>query len=84
MITYIEKGPGLYQAIAAAGHSLYEIDGHWVASDDAAVQAIIDSYVEPAETEDQVKERQLRASLQALALTDAQVEQMVQFMRVIT
>lgn len=83
MITYIEKGPGLYQAIAAAGHSLYEIDGQWVASDDAAVQAIIDSYVEPAETEDQVKERQLRASLQALALTDAQVEQVVQFMRVI-
>lgn len=43
-ITYIEKGPGLHDAIAAAGHKLIEVDGVWVASDEAAVQAIIDSF----------------------------------------
>jgi hypothetical protein len=43
-INYAEKGIGLHQAIAAAGHALAQIDGAWVSSDDVAVQAIIDDY----------------------------------------
>jgi uncharacterized protein YbjT (DUF2867 family) len=43
-INYIEKGAGLHAAIAAAGHRLTDIDGVWVASDEQAVQAIIDAY----------------------------------------
>lgn len=43
-IQYTERGPGLHTAIAAAGHSLRQVDGVWVSSDDAAVQAIIDAY----------------------------------------
>lgn len=43
-IIYTEKGAGLHDAIAAAGHWLMEVDGQWVSSDDAAVQAIIDGY----------------------------------------
>lgn len=44
MIKYTEKGVGLHNAITAAGHSLYELDGVWVSSDDVAVQAVIDTY----------------------------------------
>lgn len=44
MITYTEKGAGLHQRIAAAGHSLVQHDGTWISSNDAAVQAIIDGY----------------------------------------
>lgn len=44
MITYTEKGPGLHNAIRAAGHWLEQRDGVWVSSDDAAVQIIIDGY----------------------------------------
>ena len=44
MINYIEKGAGLHAAIKAAGHSLSQLDGAWISSDDAAVQAIIDGY----------------------------------------
>lgn len=44
MITYIEKGSGLHAAINEAGYSLSQIDGVWVASDEAVVQAIIDNY----------------------------------------
>lgn len=44
MINYIEKGYGLHEAIRKAGHWLREESGVWVSSDDAAVQAIIDSY----------------------------------------
>lgn len=44
MIAYAEKGRGLHDAIAAAGHWLIEQDGVWVSSDDQAVQAIIDSF----------------------------------------
>jgi len=44
MIEYIEKGIGLHDAIAAAGHWLRQIDGEWRSSDDTAVQAIIDAY----------------------------------------
>ena len=44
MITYTEKGPGLHAAIRKAGHSLYQENGEWIASDAVAVQAIIDGY----------------------------------------
>ncbi len=44
MISYTEKGAGLHAAISAAGHSLSQLDGKWVASNEAAVQAIIDGY----------------------------------------
>lgn len=44
MIIYTEKGIGLHDAIIAAGHWLHQVDGVWQASDEAAVQAIIDGY----------------------------------------
>lgn len=44
MINYTEKGQGLHGAIIAAGHWLMQVDGNWESSNDAAVQAIIDSY----------------------------------------
>ena len=47
MISYIEKGAGLHEAIAAAGHRLAEVDGTWEADDEKAVQAIIDTYADP-------------------------------------
>lgn len=47
-ISYVEKGIGLHDAIEAAGHSLVQVDGEWIASDEAAVQAIIDTYEPPA------------------------------------
>ena len=43
-INYVEKGAARHEAIRKAGHSLKEIDGVWVASDDKAVQAIIDGF----------------------------------------
>lgn len=43
-INYTEKGAALHEAIRKAGHSLKEVDGVWVASDDQAVQAIIDGF----------------------------------------
>lgn len=51
MINYVEKGYGLHQEILAAGHWLVQQDGVWIASDDTAVQAIIDGYdpVAPAQ-----------------------------------
>ena len=47
MIAYIEKCYGLHEAIAAAGLRLTEVDGVWQADDEAAVQAIIDTYADP-------------------------------------
>lgn len=44
MIVYIEKGIGLHDAIATAGHWLVEGAAGWSSSDDTAVQAIIDAY----------------------------------------
>lgn len=44
MIQYTEKGPGLHSYISAAGHTLAQIDGAWVADDEAAVNALIASY----------------------------------------
>jgi hypothetical protein len=43
-VTYIEKGPGLFAAIAAAGLSLAQVNRVWVSSNDAAVQPFIDAY----------------------------------------
>lgn len=44
-INYTEKGIGLHDAIAAAGQWLhFDSARGWVASDEAAVQAIIDGY----------------------------------------
>lgn len=43
-VDYIEKGNGLHEAIRKAGHWLEQSNGVWQSSDDAAVQAIIDSY----------------------------------------
>lgn len=44
MINYAEKGRGLFRAIETAGHYLYQRDNVWIASDDVAVQSIIDAY----------------------------------------
>jgi hypothetical protein len=46
MINYTEKGIGLHEVIRAAGHVLKQVNGAWVSSNDAAVQAIIDAYIE--------------------------------------
>jgi hypothetical protein len=46
MINYIEKGYGLHEEIERQGHTLAQIDGVWVSSDDKAVQSIIDNYRE--------------------------------------
>ncbi|MEJ1358340.1 MAG: hypothetical protein RPU51_09230 [Candidatus Sedimenticola sp. (ex Thyasira tokunagai)] len=40
----MEKGIWLHEAIQAAGHSLSQVDGEWVASDEGVVQAIIDTF----------------------------------------
>lgn len=45
-VTYTEQ-PGLVDAIRAAGHDIAIHDGVYVATDAAAVQAIIDAYVPP-------------------------------------
>jgi hypothetical protein len=51
MIIYSEHGELLYTAIEEAGHSLYQLDGIWVSSNDEEVQAIIDAFDEvPAST----------------------------------
>lgn len=44
MISYTEKGRYLHEAIRKAGHWLREENGEWKSSDDAAVQAIIDTF----------------------------------------
>lgn len=83
MIQYIEKGAGMHQAIIAAGHQLYQLDGQWVSSDDTAVQAIIDAYRVPTETEEQVREAKIQEALLAVGLTDTQVNQLLQVARVL-
>jgi hypothetical protein len=70
MIRYIEKGTGLHEAIAAAGHSLSQVDGVWIASDPEAVQRIIDEYVEVAP----VPEVSRRDQLLAAGFTEAQAD----------
>jgi len=44
MISYIEKGIGLHEAIAEAGYSLCELNGVWVSDNPVEVQKIIDAY----------------------------------------
>lgn len=44
MITYIDKGFGLHDAVRAANHWLRQHNGDWQSSDDVAVQPIIDAY----------------------------------------
>lgn len=44
IVTYIEKGYGLWKAIRAAGHTLDGKDGVYTADDPVAVQSIINSY----------------------------------------
>lgn len=44
MINYTENGSQLHEAIRAAGHTLVEHNGQWIADDEQAVQAIIDGY----------------------------------------
>lgn len=57
MISYIEKGLGMFAEIERHGHWLRQVDGHWQASDDDAVQAIIDAYDPlPGETEKKLAE----------------------------
>lgn len=70
MINYTEKGAGLHEAIAAAGHWLAHVDGEWRSSDDVAVQTIIDGY-----TLDKAKAQKSReVSLRAKALRDRATE----------
>lgn len=64
-ITYIEKGPGLHDAIFAAGHWLKDSGrvgdaNRWIASDEAAVQTIIDGY-NPLAYDKKVKIAQIKA-----------------------
>lgn len=59
-INYTERGYDLHLAVAAAGKSLMEIDGVWVASDDVKVQAIIDAF-DPIPTAQAAKWEQIKA-----------------------
>lgn len=59
-INYIEKGYGLHEAIRAAGHRLENVNGVWVASDEAVVQAIINSF-DPLPAAKLAKWRQIQA-----------------------
>ena len=59
-INYIEKGIWLHNAVNDAGHSLVQVDGTWVSSDDIAVQAIIDSF-NPLPDEKAIKITELKA-----------------------
>lgn len=43
-INYTEKGKGQHKAVEDAGLTLVQHEGEWVASDEAAVQAILDGY----------------------------------------
>ena len=56
-INYIEKGHRLHLAIGEAGHSLSQIDGVWISSDDVAVQAIIDAFDALPEAQADARER---------------------------
>lgn len=70
-INYTEKR-GVHDAIRAAGHWLMQVDGVWVSSNDAAVQAIIDAY-DPAVA--------LRAEM---VLTDIQFAQVLLIAGILT
>ena len=66
MIQYIEKGAGLHDAIIAAGHQLWQLDGTWISSDDVAVQAVIDGY-DPLPPAREKKWREIQARRDVLA-----------------
>lgn len=71
MINYIEKGDGLHEAIKAAGHSLQQINGVWMSSNDDEVQAIIDSYDPIPDLQEKAKSRIIEtANLAMKALED--------------
>lgn len=70
MIRYIEKGEGLHQALAEAGHFLYQRDGEWIASDEKEVQRIIDEYVAP----EPVQEVSRRDALIAAGFSEEQAD----------
>ena len=67
MINYTEKGHGLHEAIANAGHKLWNEDRAWKSTDDVAVQAIIDSY-------DPLNYEQLNAKIRIIEQIDAHTE----------
>lgn len=66
MIAYTEKGSGLHSAISKAGHWLRQQNGVWISSNDAAVQAIIDSY-DPLPPAREKKWREIQARRDELA-----------------
>lgn len=69
MINYIEKGIEMHDALAHAGLSLYQADGEWVTdSDPAEVQAFIDSYVQPHDTQISAINEQCSALLASVKL----------------
>jgi hypothetical protein len=70
MINYIEKGPGLFDAIAAAGHVLYQRDNQWITGDPVAVQAIIDTFDPTPPVPASVTARQARLALFGAGLLD--------------
>lgn len=56
-INYTEKGLGQHQAVADAGHTLWNEDGIWYSSNDAVVQPLLDAYGLPqvvAEIQNQI------------------------------
>jgi hypothetical protein len=64
-INYIEKGIGLHDTIIAAGHWLhFDTARGWVASDEKAVQPIIDAY--PLDNLKAVRQDEVRAYAKGL------------------
>lgn len=45
-IVYYEMGAGLHEAVAAAGYTLAQVDGVWVADYEHGVQQIINAYID--------------------------------------
>ena len=70
-IRYVEKGAGLHEAIFAAGHTLYERDGEWIADDPEAVQKIIDTFDPRPPVPAGVSMRQARLALLGAGLLSA-------------
>ena len=63
-----KQSSALSDAIAAAGHTLYQLDGALVCSNEVAVQAIIDAFVEPMPD---LSKRQFNRFLAHTGLDDA-------------
>jgi len=45
MISFTDKGLGLFRYIQSKGHRLYNVNGEWKSSNDEIVQQLIDEYV---------------------------------------